>query len=250
MTRCRRRWILLAVAGGLLLGLYAGRARILTGLAAWLDVCQPPQKADALILFNGHAQTRAFAAAALVKAGWARRVILSTTIGSQAAERKGVVPWHQLDLDVLHRAGIAEKDVVLVPGEATTTIDEVRAIARYLESDGGARYLVVTNGPHSRRTRWTLSEVFGPKVGQMIMVSAPMDEFQADNWWRCESGFLFVVSEYLKLGFYSFHYGRYGYGTTVCITLVLVVFIFTRRRMSRRKATRDGPRGGGSSEAA
>jgi uncharacterized SAM-binding protein YcdF (DUF218 family) len=240
MTRRRRRWLLLVVAGGLLLALYVGRAKVLTAAANWLDVSEPPRKVEYLIVLNGRPETRAFAAAALIKGGWARSVILSTTV-PMGGVKQGRVSWHELDLCILRHEGISEKDVIVVPGNAETTFDEAVAVARYLESVPECRCMVLTDGPHTRRTRWVLAEVLGSKMRQCTMVSAPMDEFQADNWWRSETGFLFIVSEYLKLGFYSVRYGGYGYGLAGCASLILVVWIILRRRGSRRKTAGDRP---------
>ena len=64
-------WVFLLVLV-LLAGLYLARAAILPAVASWLDVGEPPQPADAIMLLNGDAETRAFAAAALWKAGWRR----------------------------------------------------------------------------------------------------------------------------------------------------------------------------------
>ena len=65
----RRFWIPLLIVA-LLTGLYLARAVILPAVASWLDVGEPPQPADAIMLLTGDAETRPFAAAALWKAGW------------------------------------------------------------------------------------------------------------------------------------------------------------------------------------
>ena len=53
----RRFWIPLLIVA-LLTGLYLARAAILPAVASWLDVGEPPQRADAIMLLTGDAEKR------------------------------------------------------------------------------------------------------------------------------------------------------------------------------------------------
>ena len=63
------------------------------------------------------------------------------------------------------------------------------------------------------------------------MISAPSDEFNSENWWKSEAGFLFVLSEYLKFVYYGLRYGWLG----PTILAAVVLFFFARAWFRRRR---------------
>jgi uncharacterized SAM-binding protein YcdF (DUF218 family) len=200
-------------------------------VAAWLDVGGPPQQADAVFVLLGDPDTRSMTAAALVRAGWTPRVLLNTLAPSEQEERGVVLPGHEVHRRTLLRCGVPAGDIVLLDNHVRTTYDEVLGLADYLASRPDWRVLVVTEGPHTRRSRWVLRRVLGDRASQTSIISAAMDECRTDSWWQNETGFSFVVSEYLKLGFYAVRYGAAGYvGAAVGVVLVLAWWAYRRRR--------------------
>jgi uncharacterized SAM-binding protein YcdF (DUF218 family) len=220
----------LAVAAGLLAGLVLGRGRLLPAVAAWLDVGESPQRADAVLLLLGDADTRPMAAAALVKGGWARRVMLNTVAPTPQAEMGVTPPWDEINRRVLLRCGVPQQDIVVLDSRVRTTYDEVAALADCLAASPRTRVLVLTEWPHTRRARWILRQVLGDRASQTTVVSAPTDEYQVDSWWQSEAGFAFVTSEYLKLGFYAVRYGAAGYVAAVAAALFLGWWAYRRFR--------------------
>jgi uncharacterized SAM-binding protein YcdF (DUF218 family) len=220
----------LGLAVCLLLAAVSARGRLLPAAAAWLDVGQPPQPADAVFVLLGDPDTRSMTAAALVRAGWAPRVLLNTLAPTEQEKKGLVLPGHEVHRRMLLHCGVPARDIVLLDNQVRTTYDEVLGLAAYLVSRPDWRVLVVTDGPHTRRSQWILRRVLGDRASQTSLISAAVDGCRADSWWQSESGVSFVVSEYLKLGFYAVRYGTAGYvGAAVGVVLVLAWWACRRR---------------------
>jgi uncharacterized SAM-binding protein YcdF (DUF218 family) len=199
--------------------------------AQWLDVGGPPKKADAVVLLNGSYSIRPFVVAALVHGGWAPKVLLNT-VADHPDQTESVIP-HSFDISVktLAYGGVDRHQIERLDTAASTTFDEAQGVANYLAEHPARRLLIVTEGPHTRRARWIFQRVLAGLPVEIVMVSAPSDEFNNANWWRSEAGFLFVVSEYLKLFYYALRYGWLGYQMVVGSVLGLLIFAwFWRHR--------------------
>jgi len=229
MSRRRRLLIALLLGAAVLASCWAIHPRLLRGAANWLDVGDMPRLADYVMVLNGGEDTRPFAAAALVKAGWARRALVAE-VAPTPEVRDGIVPpYHEINRQVLLKRGVPAADVVILPGAAATTYDEAVALAAFLEDRPGARVLVVTNDYHTRRSRWVFARVLADRARQVSFVSAPTDEFPMDRWWRSQMGFLSIVTEYPKLAFYAASYGCLGYWLAACGVLAMVAGWIRRR---------------------
>lgn len=181
-----------------------------------------PRAADYVMVLNGGEETRPFAAAALVKAGFARHVLVAATAVSPNVKDRIIPPYHEINHQVLLKRGIPERDITILPGAAATTFDEAAALAAFLAERPHARVLVVTSDYHSRRSRWIFARTLADRAEQVTFVSAPTDEFRMDCWWQDEGGFVTILSEYLKLAFYVVRYGHFSSWLAACLALVLV----------------------------
>jgi uncharacterized SAM-binding protein YcdF (DUF218 family) len=232
MTR-RRLLVALLFVAAVLVTCWATRAPLLRAAASWLDVGERPHKADYIMLLTGGEDSRPFAAAALVKAHWAHRVLVAKTMLSPA-EIDGIVPpCHVINRRVLLSRGVAAAEVTILPGAAASTYDEAAALAAFLRDKPYARVLVVTNDYHTRRSRWVFTRVLGDRAAQVSFVSAPSGEFRMDRWWESQVGLLSIVTEYPKLVFYAAVYGYLGYWLAACGALYLVTSWIRRREASR-----------------
>jgi uncharacterized SAM-binding protein YcdF (DUF218 family) len=190
--------------GAVVLAVYLAGPWILPRLGEFLDVSEPPRRVDCVLVLGGGASTRPFVAAALIRAGLARRALIATVKLSPEA-RDGTWPAeHDLVHGVLLARKVRGDEIVLLPGECDSTIDEARALARFLDSEPEATVAVVTNDFHTRRARMLFRRVLGPRQSQVHFVSAPVDGVVASNWWRTEKGFVVYTTEYLKLILYGF----------------------------------------------
>jgi uncharacterized SAM-binding protein YcdF (DUF218 family) len=206
---------------------------LLPPLADWLDVGRSPQPADVVMLLNGGENTRPFVAAALVRGGWARQVLLANTLDSPQVAAGVVLSDGELNGRVMQYCGLNPRQIVLLDGQAESTFDEARALAAYLEHGPSTRVLLVTDGYHTRRARWVFRRVLGIRAEQLSVVSAPTDLFQNQRWWQTDAGFTAVSSEYLKLGLYHLRYGWTGYAVVCGAALLLFMKLLFHCRVAR-----------------
>jgi uncharacterized SAM-binding protein YcdF (DUF218 family) len=193
---------------GILAVLVATGGSALRGAAGWLDVGEPPRPSDYALVLGGGLDTRPFVAAALVRRGLAKRVLVSHSISSTEAQ-DGILPAeHELALRVLASWGVPREDAILLGHENATTYDEAKALAEFLQTSPQARIIVPTSEWHTRRTRWIFARMLGDRIRQISFFSIPTEEFHLETWWRSDEGFRTVVGENLKLAFYLVRYGR------------------------------------------
>jgi uncharacterized SAM-binding protein YcdF (DUF218 family) len=211
---------------------------LLRAAAGWLDVGERPRRADYVMVLNGAEDTRPFAAAAIVAAGWAPRVLIAETAPSGYVIDGIVSPYHECNRLVLLKRGVAANRISILPGDASTTYDEAKTLAAFLDDRPHARVLVVTNDWHTRRSRWVFARVLGDRADQVSFVSAPTDDFSLDAWWRSPMGFLSILSEYLKLIFYAASYGSLLYWLAACGVLALVAAWIRRHESAAGSAAR------------
>jgi len=202
VTRRRGRWRRLRwlLAPLLIVALLVALHPWLLPLAGnWLDVSTPPCEVDDVLVLGGGADTRPFVAAALYKAGWAKRVLLPT-VQASAENLDGLTPVdHEIMRQVLLKRGVPADAIVLLPAEVGSTADEARALGRYLDEHPGRRVGVVTNHYHTRRARWILRTALGERAADMPFFGAPNDGFDGNNWWRSETGCVLYADEFLKI---------------------------------------------------
>lgn len=209
--------------------LWAIRSPLLRAMRQWLDVGQQPQPADYVMILNGDETTRPFVAAVLVTTKFAPHVLITEVAQTAQELESAVMPYHELNCQVLVKRGLARNDITFLPPPAKTTYDEARALAGFMQDRPHAKVLVVTNDYHTRRSRWIFGRVLGPRAAQLSFVSAPSDGFRGDYWWQDEAGFVTILTEYLKLAFYVAYYGYVGYWLAACGGLALVA-LCTRAR--------------------
>ena len=204
----RRRWsrfILPALLLGALTSGYLARGWWMPVIATFLDVSEPPRQVDCVQVLGGGADSRPFVAAALVRAGLAKRVLVPTVREPLDNLDGAMPPENELFRRVLAAREVAVESVVNLPGVCDSTLDEARGLAAYLETEPNATVAVVTNAFHTRRARLLFRRVLGPKMKQIHFVAAPDDHFEPESWWRTEEGFVTYVNEYCKLLLYTVH---------------------------------------------
>jgi len=211
------------------------RQTILPAMGRWLDVGEPPQSADFVLVLPGHYETRPFVGAALAKVGLAKQVLVIETASSPDVEAGFVPPNHEIVRETLLRRGIKPTDIILINAESTSTFEDATALLRFLGDRADKTVTIVTNDFHTRRTRWVFRKVFGDRHKQLHFVSAPRDECHAENWWHSRLGVSLYVSEYIKLIYYFFRYGSGWIWTGVA--LLGIVGAVTLCRSRRRRNT-------------
>ena len=148
----RRRWWLLRAGRGAGGGPVPGpRRRCCRGWRPGSTSAAPRSKPTPSCCSPAKPTTRAFAAAALWKAGWAPRILVTTVAPDPHGQQTAVPPEHEINLRVLWACGVPAAAVLLLDGQARSTYDEAVAAADYLGRSPPQRLLVVTSGLHTRR---------------------------------------------------------------------------------------------------
>ncbi len=196
--RRARRWVfvlcVVVAVGG-----YVGRAAVLRGVAGFLDVSDPPQPVDCVLILGGGTETRPFVAGALYSAGLAKQVLVTAPTRSPSARVGIAPPDEEIAGAILRHSGVPERDIVVLDGLCNGTRDEAQALGRFLERHPEAFVGVVTSPYHTRRTRLLFRKVLGDRANRLRFLAAPTDGFDASNWWHYEAGIISYVNEYVKL---------------------------------------------------
>jgi uncharacterized SAM-binding protein YcdF (DUF218 family) len=207
--RTRRRFLFALVAFVLVLAaVWAGRWRLLALAGTLLVQADSPGRAGLIFLLNGDLDTRPAAAADLWKKGYAPQIAIARSESSRAVEM-GLVPnVTDLGIAMLEKLGVPRAAIVEIPfpGGATSTLDEARALRKYLESSPAAPVLVVTNAIHTRRCRRIFSRTFQGRPVKFLYIGVPDRRYQVEMWWENEHGFLGVYNEWLKVFYYWWRY--------------------------------------------
>lgn len=201
MTR-RAAWL---AAVGVVLGGLASAPFSLDAVGRFLVVTDPIAAADAVYVFPGEVPRRARCAAELVRAGLARRVVVS---GARIAPVLAAIGMPLTDAEVnarlLREQGVAP-DAVVVLNAGTSTREDAEALRQWSDAGQGlGRVIAVTSPSHSRRAKRTLRRVFhGTDIEVRVLACPPT---LAPEWWRQEDTLVQVTDEYLKLFYYLIAY--------------------------------------------
>jgi uncharacterized SAM-binding protein YcdF (DUF218 family) len=181
--------------------------------ARWLIVSEPLATADALVVMAGAPvyTDRIQHAAALFRSQRAGRVLLTDDGLKRAWSRelqRNPSPVEQA-VSALERGGVPRDRIEVLPGIVQGTIDEARAVQRYVTARTLRSLVVVTSPYHSRRALWALRHELrdaGVVVGSdPVPMSATTP--RPTDWWIRRSGWRSVGAEFVKLPYYWLAYG-------------------------------------------
>ena len=153
--------------------------------------------ADLIFLLAGNVETRAPMAAELFQSGVAQRIVFAQPAESESV-KAGLVPdTKTVTLKVLEAAGVPrDKIEVLCSEPVSSTRDEARALAQYLEERSVTKVLVVTSAFHSRRAQWLVRRELDKKECSTRIAPVPHTNFDTSNWWKSEQGVSTLILEY------------------------------------------------------
>ncbi len=180
------------------------------GMANFLVVERPLEKADAIVVLSGAAQyeERTHEAAAIFKKGVAPKILLTND-----GLRGGWVQNIQENPYFVERArweliaqGVPEDAIEVLPAVVGGTCDEARVIIDAAMQKGLTSLLIVTSPSHSRRTLYTFERTqaaTSPALDFGIKFSGDGRENSASfTWWICRDGWNNVGLEYVKIVYY------------------------------------------------
>jgi uncharacterized SAM-binding protein YcdF (DUF218 family) len=191
------------------LGLLAVAHRpLFSGMARWLDVGEPPTRVDYVVALPGDMNTRPLVAAAMVRTGMARQVIVPHTQPGAEVEQK-LEPAHGNLLEtILKGRGVPADAILLIDSRSNSTFDDAQAVASFLRDRPRASLAIVTNDYHTRRARDIFRTALAGLPVELHVVSAPTDGFAADDWWETRTGFQAYANEFGKVLSYWLYYGH------------------------------------------
>ncbi len=176
----------------LLLSLWLTRAEWLPAMYTYLDVSQPPQSADVIVVLGGSTGWREEYAAQLYQEGYAPYIVIS-----------GYPDTVEFMRNVILTSGIPEDHLIIDDQPPNTFVEAQQTLEILLDLDADSA-LIVTDEHHSRRAVATYHRVFGDAPIMLTFVSPEPLEFglfDPARWW--ESPFWNSISaEFIKLPFY------------------------------------------------
>ncbi len=227
--RTGRRRIVAVAPAAIALAVYFAAGWWLPRAARLLDVGRRPMQADYALVLAGDDQSRPFGAAALYRAGYVRKVLLTRPSDRflTAADEGDV---NRTAKEVLRARGVAADDIVVLERVVESTFDEAQALEPILRREPQARIVVVTSDYHTRRARWVFQRTWPDLADRLQLFSLPTDGFSADDWWRSEAGAATYLKEYARFAFYVLRYGHGGYVVGALAVVLPAICLIRRRR--------------------
>ena len=196
-SRKRRVWIATAI---LLILVLAGII-VFRGIGRWLEVQDPLEHSDAIVVLSGGMPYRALEAANIYHQGMAPQVWItrpanpSDTLGTMGISFEGEESYSRA---VLLHEDVPETAIRILAPVIVNTADEERVTISQMQATGASRVIIVTSPPHTRRVR-TLWRKLAPAGLLLIVRPANEDGFDADHWWRTTKDAQAVLRETLGL---------------------------------------------------
>ncbi len=99
--------------------------------------------------------------------------------------------------------GVPGDSIILLPGDARSTVDEALAVRKYIAATCSADTLVLVSSPaHMRRASMIFRAALREENNSVYVGSVPSDysSFKSDKWWKRKEDIQSVVSEFVKIG--------------------------------------------------
>lgn len=159
--------------------LYSARHPIMRFAAESWVVDQPAAHADAIVVLGGDNfyADRATHAAKLFRQGVAGLVVAS---GKRLRPSAG--ESELMEHDLIER-GVPKDKILLLPQDASSTIDEAVNVRHEAEQRGWKTIVVVTSNYHTRRAQYIFRKEFPARIAVSI-ASAPDGDFDPGRWWE------------------------------------------------------------------
>ena len=175
-------------------------------MGAWLVIRQDLEPADAIIILMGSTTDRVLEALDLYQEDMAETFIMVQTrqYGEEHVKERGLdIPTPpEISAMVLAQAGVPDENILILPGSTTSTIDEARAVAGFIEDQPGFESVIlVTSSYHTRRALMIFERELGKMEREVTIMAGPSrySEYQADEWYRDRDSAKWTVLEYMKM---------------------------------------------------
>jgi uncharacterized SAM-binding protein YcdF (DUF218 family) len=162
---------------------------------AWI-VSEPFEHANAILVIgdDNFSGDRAARAAELYRAGQAPTVVAS---GRRLRTYAGIAELIDRDLE---NHGVPSTFVVRFAHDASSTIEEARALNHLVAERHWRRLILVTSNYHARRARYIFRKIL-PSDISLEVVGAPDSDFDPDSWWQTHRGEELFLHEIFGYGY-------------------------------------------------
>jgi len=171
---------------------------LLAKMADFLEVSDPLEKADAILVLGGEKGERVFCAARLYQKGFAPYVIMS---GGRLTRKYPAADFMKEDAEDF---GVPSQ-AILLETKALSTFDNAVLSLPLLKEHGFKSVIVVTSPYHSRRSALVFKKRYSKEKIKVIMRSVIPNKFTSykkDKWWTCHKDAKTVVREWMGLFYY------------------------------------------------
>ena len=204
--KLKRRWYVLGFLLIFLIFLWVFRAPILTGYANFFTKDNATKGADAIVVLSGGRLTRVPEGLKLWSKGYAPTLLLTDAKSMNAKYRHLELSNLEFAREVAKEADLnATFSVIPSLGDgATSTFDEAADALVLAKERGWKRFIIVTDGYHTRRALLAFEKVFDESGIEVQAAAVPNDVFDATNWWTSDRGISAYVLETIKYPVYLF----------------------------------------------
>ncbi len=180
---------------------------LLTFYANLFSVHNATPGADALVVLGGRVQTRFPYTFKLYRQGYAETILMTDLRPFNPG-----IPGYNCSQRTI---AFALRDYLepgaplsVVPSRTGTgcvsTFDEAWDLLAYSQSKGYKRLIIVTDEFHTRRALYAFHKIFKDSGIIVEAMGAPNAVFNAQNWWRSDSGLKACLLEPMLLSVYLF----------------------------------------------
>lgn len=173
----------------------------------WLVKEDKAVEADAMVILMGSIADRVLHSSELFHQGLADQIIMvEESMGAyKKLENRGakIISNSEQVYNSLLTLGIPEDNILILPGDATSTQMEAGIIRNYLCNKPDIdTLLLVSSASHMRRASMIFEAAFHKENMQIHVICSPSkySRFNADRWWRSKEDIQKVLLEYLKIG--------------------------------------------------
>ncbi|MFO1006816.1 MAG: YdcF family protein [Planctomycetaceae bacterium] len=203
-------------------------------MVTFLDVGEPPRRADAVLILPGSEDARPEMAAKLIQAGLAQTVLIPETSRPTDPPTAPGFASTERNVKILLRRGVAASQIHVIDGLSTSTHGDAEALSRYLQSFPLADVTVVTDAWHSRRAQIAFRHALAGGSTQVHFCTVP-NRFDSQGWWVSQSTRNGILKEWGKLLCYVMIYGH-GWRWSVFLVLFCVTISAARRYANQCRA--------------
>lgn len=173
---------------------------------SWLLREDVPAHSDAMVILMGSFPERVLQAVELYREGRADRIIIVEEFMGpfRQLEERGVyiVSNSEQAVRSLVTLGVPADSIILLPGDARSTLDEAVVLGRFLSLNSETdTLLLVSSSAHTRRAWMIFNTALGTGTSDLCIGVSPSvySGFNPDKWWKRKEDIQTVITEYLKI---------------------------------------------------